>query len=100
MKKNSTGPASGKRRRKAGAIPVAIGMDLGDKSSRYCLLDEDGEIVKEDSVGTTKKAMLRLFGSMPRCRIAIEVGTHSPWVSRLLRSLGFEVTVANSRRCR
>jgi transposase len=40
---------------------------------------------------------LQVFGSMARCRIAIEVGTHSPWVSRLLKSIGFEVTVANSR---
>jgi transposase len=72
-------------------------MDLGDKSSRYCVLDGEGEIVKEDSVATSKKAMLQLFSSMPRCRLAIEVGSHSPWVSRLLNSLGFEVVVANSR---
>lgn len=97
MKKNSTSAASPQRRRKGSARPTAIGMDLGDKSSRYCALDEEGEIVKEDSVGTTKKAMLQLFSSLPRCRVAIEVGTHSPWVSRLLQSLGFEVTVANSR---
>jgi transposase len=97
MKKNSTCPPNRSRQRKAGARPSAIGMDLGDKTSRYCVLDEEGEIVKEDSVGTTKKAMLQVFGSMARCRIAIEVGTHSPWVSRLLKSIGFEVTVANSR---
>ena len=96
-KKNSTCSQGPKRRRKASARPAAIGMDLGDKSSRYCVLDEEGEIVKEDSVGTTKKAMLQLFSSLPRCQVAIEVGTHSPWVSRLLKSLGFEVTVANSR---
>jgi predicted NBD/HSP70 family sugar kinase len=49
MKKNSTRPPS----RKPSGRPAAIGMDLGDKSSRYCVLDEEGEIVKEDSVGTT-----------------------------------------------
>ena len=94
MEKNSTCPQGPKRRRKASARPSAIGMDLGDKNSRYCVLDEEGEIVKEDGVGTTKKALLQVFGRLPRCRVAIEVGTHSPWVSRLLSSLGFEVTIS------
>ena len=35
---------------------------------------------------------------MRRCRIAIEVGTHSPWVSRLLQGMGNEVIVANARQ--
>jgi transposase len=76
MKKNSTRPPGPNRGRKASARPAAIGMDLGDKSSRYCMLDDEGEMVKEDSVGTTKKAMLQLFSSLPRCRVAMEVGTH------------------------
>ncbi len=33
---------------------------------------------------------------MPRCRIALEIGTHSPWISRLLSGLGHEVIVANA----
>jgi transposase len=73
-------------------------MDLGDKTSRYCVLDENGGVVKEGSVGTTKKTMIQVFGPMKRCRMAIEVGTHSPWVSRLLKELGHEVIVANARQ--
>jgi transposase len=42
--------------------------------------------------------MAQTFGSMARSRIAIEVGTHSPWISRLLSSLGHEVIVANPRQ--
>jgi transposase len=75
-----------------------IGLDLGDKSSRYCVLNEEGEVVLERSVGSTKKAMTQVFGGMPRCRIAMEVGTHSPWISRLLQKLGQEVIVANARQ--
>src|SRR5215204_4015065 len=75
MKKNSTRPPS----RKASGRPAAIGMDLGDKTSRYCVLEGEGEVVKEESGGTTKEGMLQVVGSMARCRIAIEVGTHSPW---------------------
>ena len=99
MKKNSTGCQSPKASMKATkAANVTVGMDLGDKTSRYCLLDEDGEVLREGSVGTTKKAMTQVFAAMRRCRVAMEVGTHSPWVSRLLKSLGHEVIVANARQ--
>jgi transposase len=37
---------------------------------------------------------------MPRCRIALETGTHSPWMSRLLGEMGHEVIVANARNVR
>lgn len=77
-----------------------IGMDLGDKHSRYCILDPRGEVHAEGSVATTKKALLQKFSGMPRCRVAMEAGTHSPWISRLLSGLGFEVVVANARKVR
>lgn len=76
---------------------ITIGMDLGDKTSRYCVLEE-GEAVQEGSVATTQKGLRQVFGSRRRCRIALEVGTHSPWVSRLLSSLGHAVIVANPRQ--
>jgi len=77
---------------------VTIGMDLGDKTSRYCLLSDKGEILREGQLATTKAGMTGTFGRIGRARIAIEVGTHSPWVSRLLRSLGHELIVANPRQ--
>jgi transposase len=75
-----------------------IGMDLGDKTSRVCVLDNGGDVVKEASVATTKKGLAQMFGPMKHCRIAIEVGTHSPWVSRELKKFGHEVIVANARQ--
>jgi transposase len=98
MKKNSTVQQSPKRATARKAGPITIGMDLGDKTSRYCVLGEQGEIVQEGSVGTTKKALAQKFGALRRCRMAMEVGTHSPWVSRLLKSWGHEVIVANARQ--
>jgi len=99
MKKNSSGCKSPKARMKATkATNVTVGMDLGDKTSRYCMLDENGEVSLEASVATTKKVMRQVFATMKRCRVAIEVGTHSPWVSRLLKSFGHEVIVANARQ--
>ena len=76
---------------------LTIGLDLGDRSSWYCVLDESGELVLEQKVSTTPKAMKEVFGGMPRSRIALETGTHSPWVSRLLSELGHEVIVAHAR---
>ena len=93
MKKNSIN--RGARRREG---TRTIGMDLGDKTSRYCALNDGEAVGEEGRVATTRKAMIEVFGSRPRCRIAIEVGTHSPWVSRLLSSLGHEVIVANARQ--
>ena len=61
-----------------------IGLDLGDRSSSYCVLDEAGKILLEQKLPTTPEAMKKTFGRMPRSRIAMETGTHSPWVSRLL----------------
>src|ERR1700730_17932700 len=83
MKKNNTTAQSPKRAAARQAGPNTIGMDLGDKTSRYCMLGAGGETVSEGSVGTPKKAMNEKFGGMGRCRVAIEVGTHSPWASRL-----------------
>jgi transposase len=77
-----------------------IGLDLGDRNSRYCVLDEAGQIQLEQRVRTNAKALTEAFGVMPRSRIALETGTHSPWISRLLSGLGHEVIVAHARKVR
>jgi transposase len=77
---------------------VTIGMDLGDKTSRYCMLSHEGEILREGQGTATNAGIAGAFGSLGRVRIAIEVGAHSLWVSRSLRSLGHEMIVANPRQ--
>jgi len=79
---------------------LTIGLDLGDHSSAYCVLNEAGKIVFEHKLATTPEAMKQVFSSMPRCRIAMETGTHSPWVSRLLTALGHEVIVGHAQKVR
>jgi transposase len=98
MKKNSTTANSPKQERKTCAGPITIGLDLGDKASRYCMLGEDGRVLGEGSFATTKKGVTQQFASLGRCRIALEVGTHSPWMSRLLKNFNHEVIVANARQ--
>jgi transposase len=51
-------------------------------------------------IRATPKAIREVFGAMPRSRIALETGMHSPWVSRLLSELGQEVIVAHARNVR
>jgi transposase len=77
-----------------------IGVDLGDRWSRYCVLDRDGTIIDEDRVRTTAEGLEQRFGGTPATRIVVEAGTHSPWVSRQLESYGHEVVVANARKVR
>ena len=98
MKKVST--AAAKATKNFSQPKVTIGLDLGDRSSWYCLLDEVGEVLQEQKLGTTPKAMRGVFGGMPRCRIALETGMHLPWVSRVLSELRHEVIVAHARNVR
>jgi transposase len=99
MRKHNTAGKSAVTKRRA-QRKLTVGIDLGDRSSRYCILDEQGEVLAEGSVATTKKGFAQVFGSKPCSRLALEVGTHSPWVSRYLAELGHEVIVANPRRVR
>src|SRR5215475_1593199 len=98
MKKTIT--ATEKANTKMRSQKLTIGLDLGDRSSWYCVLDERGEIILEQKLSTTAKAMREVFGGMPRSRIALETGIHSPWISRLLTELRHEVIVAHARNVR
>jgi len=98
MKKVSTAVA--KQIRNFSEQKLTIGLDLGERSSWYCMLDESGEVLLEQKLGTTPRAMKEVFGGMPRSRIALETGMHSPWVSRVLSALGHEVIVAHARNVR
>jgi transposase len=61
---------------------LTIGLDLGDRWSFYCVLDEAGKIILEHKVATTPEAMKQTFEKIPRSLMALETGTHSPWVGQ------------------
>jgi transposase len=80
---------------------VTAGLDLGDKYSYLCLIDQQGgEVIEEGRLRTSPETFRRRFASEQPLRIAIEAGTHSPWVSRVLEGCGHEVLVANARKLR
>jgi transposase len=82
------------------AVMATIGVDLGDKRSHFCVLDDAGKIVEEGCVSTSASALTRKFKGLDLHRIVIETGTHANWVHDLLVSFGHEVVVANSRKVR
>jgi transposase len=101
MKKNNIAKLQVNKRQMRGMAAkqrLTVGMDLGDRWSRYCILNEAGEKASEEQLPTTKTGLDSMFAKMAPCRIAVEVGTHSPWVSRHLAALGHEVIVANPRK--
>jgi transposase len=79
------------------SIGKTVGLDISDKVSTFVVLDPRGNVSLEGKVLTKPEALRRTFGGQPR-RIALEVGTHSPWISRLLGDMGHEVIVANPRQ--
>jgi transposase len=79
---------------------AVVGLDVGDRQSHYCVLDLDGSVLTEGTVATKEASLRVLFEGKGRMRIALEAGTHSPWISRSLIALRHEVLVANPRKLR
>jgi len=75
-----------------------VGLDLGDKLSYITIIDQEGELIEESRLPTTRASFQRKFSTLQSCRVAMEVGTHSRWASHLLRELGHDVLVANARK--
>ena len=65
---------------------VFFGIDLGDKFS-IVVLDQDGEVIEESRISTTRNTFSRKFSNFHPSRIAMEVGLHSRWVSQTRRIL-------------
>jgi transposase len=79
---------------------LTIGLDLGDRWTEGRVLAASGEVIEAFRVRTTEPAMDARMSSYDPCRVVLEVGTHSPWVSRCVQRHGHETIVANPRRVR
>ena len=83
------------------AVQAVVGVDLGDRSSQVCRLDrETGAILEEKRLSTTSSSFQRYFAGAGRSLVIVESGTHTPWVRRLLESIGHQVIVANASKVR
>jgi transposase len=79
---------------------TTIGLDVGDRSTQFCVIDAGGEIVAEGKLRTTAEVLDAHFGRWAPSRIVLEAGTSSAWISRLAEAAGHEVIVANPRELR
>ena len=77
-----------------------LGIDLGDCKHAICIIDQAGEVIQESRISNTRENLAQLSKSYPDALIAMEVGMHSPWVSRFLQKLEHRVIVANPRKLR
>lgn len=75
-----------------------VGVDQGDRWSHLCVLDEHADVLGRERIRTTPEAYRERFEAWGERRVVLEVGSQSPWSSRLLKELGHEVIVANPRR--
>src|SRR5260370_10945253 len=79
---------------------VTIGLDLGDRRHRFCVLGGNGEVVEEGSLLNERLSLKGFIGRYPGALVVMEAGCHSPWISRYLQALGSEVIVSNPRKVR
>lgn len=81
-------------------IPFTVGLDLGDRKHSFCVLDGAGKIVAKSRVANDRTEMRALAQQWKGALFVMEVGVHSPWISRFLEDLGCRVIVANARKVR
>lgn len=79
---------------------VTVGMDVGDNNLVICVLNGKGKQINSATIVNTEEAMASFFQDYPRAVVALEAGTHSPWISRVLAQKGYEVYVGNARKLR
>lgn len=75
-----------------------VGMDLGDRVHRYCVLDEEGEVVERGKLACTEVALRAFLVKCPGSLVAMEAGTHSAWVARVVGQCGHRALVGNARQ--
>lgn len=76
------------------------GIDLHQNETEICVVDDDGALIEQARIKTSRKALRRRFDGQPSMKVAMEAGGSSPWVSRLIESMGHDVVVCAPRRVR
>ena len=79
---------------------ITIGVDLGDKKHVIYAIDKIGRMLSNCQIDNNEESLHSFFSQYKGATVAIEAGTHSPWISRLLTSMGCTVLVGNPRRLR
>ena len=71
------------------------GLDLGKKSSHFCIVDENRAILKRGIVRNRVVDLFKCFGDLPPMRIVLEASTKAFWMADRLEELGHEAVVVD-----
>lgn len=78
------------------------GVDVSLEQSSVCVVDADGQIVREAKVASEPEALISWFGSLglQLTRIGLEAGPLSQWLYAAMRAAGLAVELLETRHVR
>jgi hypothetical protein len=100
MRENTNVAALTDLRKRKPVGRMTIGIDLGDRKSHFCVLNDQAQVIARGFLPTTITAFRREFEALPPSLIAIKAGAHSLWANQVLKVCGHEVLVGNPRKIR
>jgi transposase len=76
------------------------GIDIGKENLAGCIMDRDGNISREHSFPSSKKAVERFLCGIPNSGITIAIESCGMWrgVYNVLTEMGYEVKLANPKK--
>jgi len=79
---------------------TTIGIDVGDRNSKICVMTKqpggERQIIVETTCATTKAGFAEAFAKFERSwPVVFETGTHCRWMDKCFKALGFKTIVAN-----
>lgn len=77
---------------------LTVGLDVHQRETEICGLDAAGDVVQRVRIKTTAPALTQWARGRGRLAICLETGGSSPWIARLLSSLGHDVVVCHARQ--
>ena len=70
-------------------------IDLHLRQSQIRIVREDGSVVLDRRIGTTRESLPAVFQGRTRMRVIVESGTESEWVAQTVEACGHEVIVVD-----
>lgn len=80
------------------AQSLTIGLDVGDRTTHYCVLDGARQVAARGCFPTRRATLLDALSRYTGSRVILEAGSQSAWMSAALRKAGYAVQVVDPRR--
>lgn len=81
-------------------MELYCGIDLGVKSSVFCMVNKKGQVVSEDELPTAESCFEQTFGGIKMMRVVVEACSLAEWACRLLELLGHEAIIIDARQAK